>query len=296
MQPLLDTISQALTLNPASLRWQGVGSLPSTYAVSELAAASIGAAGLALARLLEQQTDNCPLVRVDRRLASFWFASSLRPQGWQPPGLWDAIAGDYACADGWIRLHTNAPHHRAAVERVLGSCANRNEVASKVASWSADQLESALVAAGGCAARMRSWLDWCAHPQGQAVNAQPLILRETFASDTPLKWRGTTQRPLAGIKVLDLTRILAGPIATRLLAGFGAQVLRIDPPAGKSRQWLPKSPWASAAHAWICAIEPIAWCSSGCWAMPTSSFTAIAQMHSSDWALAMNDGASSTPG
>ena len=231
MQPLLDTISQALTLNPATLRWQGVGSLPSTYAVSELAAASIGAAGLALARLLEQQTDNyCPLVRVDRRLASFWFATSLRPRGWQPPGLWDAIAGDYACGDGWIRLHTNAPHHRAAVERVLGSCANRNEVASKVASWSADQLESALVAAGGCAARMRSWLDWCAHPQGQAVNAQPLILRETFASDTPLKWRGTTQRPLAGIKVLDLTRILAGPIATRLLAGFGAQVLRIDPP------------------------------------------------------------------
>ncbi|CAM3988988.1 Succinate-hydroxymethylglutarate CoA-transferase [Pseudomonas reidholzensis] len=230
MQSLLENMTHELALDSAAIRWQGVGVLPSTFAVSELAAASIGAAGLALAQLLAQQSDSCPLVRVDRRLASFWFASSLRPQGWQAPGLWDAIAGDYPTRDGWIRLHTNAPHHRAAVERVLGACNERAQVAAQVARWTGDELETAVVAAGGCAAQMRSWLDWCAHPQGQAVNRQPLVLRETFSADPPPLWSGSRARPLAGVKVLDLTRILAGPIATRLLAGFGAQVLRIDPP------------------------------------------------------------------
>ncbi|QXH50536.1 CoA transferase [Pseudomonas fakonensis] len=229
MQPLLDTIAHSLNLTPTPVRWHGIGALPSAFAVSELAAASVGACGLALAELLAGQLDSCPLVQTDRRLASFWFAGSLRPQGWEPPPLWDAIAGDYQARDGWIRLHTNAVHHRAAALQVLACEASRESVARHVAQWDADALESAVVAAGGCAARMRSWLDWCDHPQGQAVNAEPLVLRETFNAP-PLAWQGSETRPLAGIKVLDLTRILAGPIATRLLAAFGAEVLRIDPP------------------------------------------------------------------
>ncbi|QXH34894.1 CoA transferase [Pseudomonas muyukensis] len=229
MPPLLDSIAQALTLDPAAARWQGIGALPSTFAVSELAGASIAACGLALARLLESQQGSCPLVSVDRRLASFWFASSLRPHGWQTPPLWDAVAGDYRTRDGWIRLHTNAAHHRAAALQVLGTPAERASVARQVADWPGDALEAAVVEAGGCAARMRTWLDWCMHPQGLAVNQEPLILREP-GPGRPGHWLGDANRPLAGVKVLDLTRILAGPIATRLLAGFGAQVLRIDPP------------------------------------------------------------------
>jgi hypothetical protein len=229
MQTLLTPIAQALNLDTDAVRWQGIGALPSAFAVTELAAASVAACGLALAHLLEAPLERCPLVRVDRRLASCWFASSLRPQGWSPPPVWDAIAGDYAARDGWIRLHTNAPHHRAAALQVLGCQAQRESVAKQVAQWDADTLESAVVAAGGCAARMRNELDWCEHPQGRAVGAEPLVLRDTFTA-VPLAWHGSETRPLAGIKVLDLTRILAGPIATRLLAGFGAQVLRIDPP------------------------------------------------------------------
>ncbi|HGM5579577.1 TPA: CoA transferase [Pseudomonas putida] len=230
MPQLLDTIVRELTLDHAALRWHGVGGLPSTYAVSDLAGASIAAAGLALASLLQRQTDHCPLVSVDRRLASFWFATSLRPHGWQTPGLWDAIAGDYPTRDGWIRLHTNAPHHRKAALGVLGTPADRQAVAARVLQWDGEALESAVVEAGGCAAKMRSWVQWCAHPQGQAVNQEPLVLRERFDAAMPLTWCGSEARPLAGIKVLDLTRILAGPTASRLLAGFGADVLRIDPP------------------------------------------------------------------
>lgn len=230
MQYLLNVIATVLELDPAAVRWQGIGSLPSAYGVTELASASVAAAGLALADLLQRQTDTCPLVRVDRRLASFWFAGSLRPQGWQTPPLWDAIAGDYPCKDGWIRLHTNAPHHRRAAQDVLGAAQDRVEMARRVAPWSAGDLEQAVVAAGGCAAMMRSWLQWSEHPQGQAVAAEPLIARQPGAPGPIRPWQGSLERPLAGVKVLDLTRILAGPTASRLLAGFGADVLRIDPP------------------------------------------------------------------
>lgn len=230
MTDLLTPIQAALDLPRISLTFTQTGALPSAFAVTDLACASIGAAGQAIAQLLQQQTTRLPQVSVDRRLASFWFATSLRPIGWNVPPLWDPIAGDYACADGWIRLHTNAPHHRAAALGVLGKVTDRAAMALKVAAWRAGELESALVNAGGCAAQMRSWQDWQNHPQGMAVNQEPLIQYQSHNAINDSPWLGSVARPLAGIKVLDLTRVLAGPVASRFLAGMGADVLRIDPP------------------------------------------------------------------
>ncbi len=230
MTDLLTSIQAALDLPLAPPVFTGSGVLPSAFAVTELASATLAAAGQAVAELLQQQRGQRPIVEVDRRLASFWFGTAVQPVGWEIPPPWDPIAGDYASADGWIRLHTNAPHHRRAAERVLGLASDRNAMADKVAQWSADELEQAVVEAGGCAAQMRSWSAWKEHPQGLAVNAEALVQRATHDSHGPRTWLGSQARPLAGIKVLDLTRVLAGPVASRLLAGLGADVLRLDPP------------------------------------------------------------------
>jgi crotonobetainyl-CoA:carnitine CoA-transferase CaiB-like acyl-CoA transferase len=217
------------------VRMTGTSNFASRYPVAELATASIAAAGLSVAEFAA--ADGSPLgeVAVDRGLSAAWFSSTLRPEGWDLPDPWDDLAGDYRCADGWIRLHTNDPSHRAAALSALGipdsadQHSLRNRVISAVRPWTADELESAVVAAFGCAARLRSPADWAVHGQGAAVAAEPLLARSVTNSGNDRQPISPAERPLRGLQVLDLTRVLAGPAATRLLAGFGAEVLRIDP-------------------------------------------------------------------
>jgi crotonobetainyl-CoA:carnitine CoA-transferase CaiB-like acyl-CoA transferase len=215
---------------PGCLTVRGDGGLPSVFAVSDLAGASVGVAGLAVAELMHARRGGLPRATVDRQLASFWFGSSIRLQGWALPPAWDAVAGDYRAADGWIKLHTNAPHHRAAALAVLDVPAERDRVAQAVSRWPANALEQAVVDAGGCAAAMRDMSAWAAHPQGRAVAAEPLLTIEPGDPGPAPSWTVPKGAPLQGVRVLDMTRVLAGPVATRFLAGFGAEVLRINPP------------------------------------------------------------------
>lgn len=216
----------------SALSVEGSGSLPSVFAVSDLAVASVGVAGLSLGAWIAEMGHPSPAMTIDRRLASQWFSTSFKALDWQPPPMWDAFSGDYRGVDGWIRLHTNAAHHRAAAFRVLGQAEDRAALAKAVAGWRIDELEAAVVTTGGCAAAMRGLAEWQAHDVGRAVAAEPLVA-VTIAGKSAVWDRpagATPARPLTGLRVLDLTRILAGPIGTRFLAGYGAEVLRIDPP------------------------------------------------------------------
>jgi hypothetical protein len=208
----------------------GQGGLPAAFPITDIASAAVATAALSVGELLQHASGGRTSVAVDRRLSSLWFRASIRPLGWTLPELWDPIAGDYRTRDGWIRLHTNAPHHRSAAERVLGVHGDKQAVARAVAHWTKTDLETAIVEMGGCAAEMRSTAEWQQHPQGRAVAADPLAHVIAGAPAAVPEWPVSAARPLAGLRVLDLTRVLAGPVASRFLAGYGADVLRIDPP------------------------------------------------------------------
>ena len=160
---LLDDIWYGLggdTAQTASVHFSTAGAFASVFAVSDLAAASVAAAGLALSEFASIRGTAMPTVTVDRRMASFWFKESIRPMGWQMPPIWDDLAGDYRTRDSWIRIHTNRPHHRAAALAVLKAEPRRDVVAQAVAQWRASDLESAIVAANGCAACLRTRGEW----------------------------------------------------------------------------------------------------------------------------------------
>jgi hypothetical protein len=208
--------------------------LPSAFDVTGLATASTAAAALAAAEYhAARHGIAVPAVRVDSRAACAAFAAErlFTPDGWQLPEAWDPVAGNYQASDGWIRLHTNYAYHRAAAERVLGAD-NRDAVQAAVRPWKAADLEAAVVAAGGCAAVMYDRETWLASAPGAATAGDPplAVTGRPLTGPDPARSARPASLPYAGVRVLDLTRVIAGPLGTRFLAGYGADVLRIDPP------------------------------------------------------------------
>ncbi|MGA5041814.1 CoA transferase [Streptomyces capoamus] len=222
------------------------GVLGARLPVRELARACVATCALAAAELGARRAGlaEVPAVTVDDGAVAAAFRSErlLRVDG-RTPDAFAPLSRFWRTADGWVRTHANYPHHRA---RLLGALdlpadASADEVAGRLAERSALRIEEAVQGTGGLAVALRTPQEWRAHPQAAEVAARPLVERARL-DDAPARGAAPLDRaaapllPAAGLRVLDLTRVLAGPVATRTLALLGADVLRVDAP------WLPELP------------------------------------------------------
>jgi crotonobetainyl-CoA:carnitine CoA-transferase CaiB-like acyl-CoA transferase len=207
---------------------------PSSFAIGVAAQSTIAAAALAACELGHVRGQPRQAVAVDALHAAAectgWFAIDGTA-----PDLWDTFSGLYETSDGHVRVHANFAHHREGALRLLGldpATATRDDAARAMKSWRAIDFESAAAERKLVATALRSFDAWDATPQGRAIAAQPLFTLTRIGDAPPLALPSLQQdqRPLAGLRVLDLTRILAGPVGGRALAAYGADVLLVNSP------------------------------------------------------------------
>ena len=214
--------------------------LPSSFAVGTAAQAALAAGALAAAEVGRQRGGPRQQVTVDMRHAALECCTHFLLNG-QPLQPWDKLAGLYPCGDdagsaGWVRIHTNFAHHRDGALRLLGLPEGPGTEAADVRralrGWTALDFEQAAADAGLVVAALRSFDEWDRHAQGIAVARQPLLQWQRLGDAPPRVWPELPPgaRPLRGLHVLDLTRILAGPVGTRTLAAHGADVLLVNSP------------------------------------------------------------------
>ncbi|MEE2570669.1 CoA transferase [Pseudarthrobacter sp. J64] len=160
--------------------------------------------------------------------AAFASFTHLKINGRTPDGF-APLSGFRRAADGWVRLHANYPHHEQALLRAL-EVEEADDVDAAVRSRPAAGVEQSVTAAGGLAVRVRTPGEWAASEPGLALTKEPWIRFDTAAAAMPGRRAPRQGGLLDGLRVLDLTRVIAGPSGSRILGALGADVLRVDPP------------------------------------------------------------------
>lgn len=212
----------------------------SSFYLGTAAQSVIAAAALAAAEAWRHKTGIRQTVSVDARHAAVEFRSEryFRIDGSGAPSLWDPLAGVYSTGDGrFVRLHTNFPHHKENILKLLSCGPTREDVQKTLSKWNSFEFEETANLSGCVVAALRSRNEWMQHPQAQAIADLPFISLERISDAQPRSWT-QGRRPLSNLRVLDLTRIVAGPVGARALAAYGADVMRIHSPNLPALEWL----------------------------------------------------------
>lgn len=209
--------------------------LPSSFEVTAAAQSSIAAAALAAHSLGQLRGSGPTRLSVDTAQAAAECSGLFAIDGNTPPS-WAPLSGLYRCRSGWLRVHANFDHHRDRALQALGLKAgvqtSREQLQKTLLGHDSVAAEQAINEAGGAASALRESSDWLQHPQALAIHELPLveISRIGDAPARQLPVLAPQSPPLHDIRVLDLTRILAGPVAGRTLAAYGAEVMLINSP------------------------------------------------------------------
>jgi crotonobetainyl-CoA:carnitine CoA-transferase CaiB-like acyl-CoA transferase len=205
--------------------------LPTSLPIGALASAALGATGLAAAALWQLRSGTLQEVGVDTRAATLAMTSAtyLRVNG-EAVKSWDPITGYYRVRDGeWVYLHGNFAHLRDGLLKLFNVPNDPAALRAALATWSAADIEDAAGQRGLCGVVVRTPATWESHPQARATTALPLI-EITRIGDAPPQPLAGAARPLSDIRVLDLSRVIAGPMTARTLAEHGATVMQVGAP------------------------------------------------------------------